>query len=314
MSEMILNEASAAPDAWTVEQASMALVDISKGMAALVSCGFTPAILRMQHQMHEIKVAVNGSLWDVLQHLRMSRQEMDATRFLQRLAQKMPLIVDLPASVVDRFHGCEPAAPHASNADALVLCAHLGGVAISLPTHPGWDVDRLTIHFLELLSDGAIVEATETVDNLARASHAVAILGRNRQRKLERLTLQTFWQERANVYPSLRFGLDVEDFIRTQGSNFGTVARRLADIDVSAANWQSTGGGVPIWTTDVTPESQSVLNSPTLRQTRCFRDANGASQLFDWHARFGSGGRIHLRFDPSDRSIEIGYIGPHLPL
>lgn len=36
--------------------------------------------------------------------------------------------------------------------------------------------------------------------------------------------------------------------------------------------------------------------------------------IFEWHARFGSGGRIHLRFDASIREVEIGYVGRHLPL
>ena len=39
----------------------------------------------------------------------------------------------------------------------------------------------------------------------------------------------------------------------------------------------------------------------------------GTRETFEWHARFGDG-RIHLRFDPQSREVEIGYIGPHLPL
>jgi hypothetical protein len=42
--------------------------------------------------------------------------------------------------------------------------------------------------------------------------------------------------------------------------------------------------------------------------------SQGTQKLFEWHARFGSSGRIHLRFDPSSYEVEIGYIGPHLPL
>ena len=34
-----------------------------------------------------------------------------------------------------------------------------------------------------------------------------------------------------------------------------------------------------------------------------------------WHARFGSKGRIHICFDPTNQEgVEIGYIGWHLPL
>ena len=64
----------------------------------------------------------------------------------------------------------------------------------------------------------------------------------------------------------------------------------------------------------VTPESTRVMRDPVLREARGFRSHRGTREIFEWHARFGSGGRIHLRFDPDSREVEIGYIGPHLPL
>lgn len=56
------------------------------------------------------------------------------------------------------------------------------------------------------------------------------------------------------------------------------------------------------------------MNNPTLKASRFFRNGAGVTELYEWHARFGSSGRIHLRFDAALRSIEIGYIGSHLPL
>ena len=63
----------------------------------------------------------------------------------------------------------------------------------------------------------------------------------------------------------------------------------------------------------MTPESARVMQNPALREARCFRSGRGTMVLFEWHARFGSGARIHLRFDARTREIEIGYIGVHLP-
>lgn len=51
-----------------------------------------------------------------------------------------------------------------------------------------------------------------------------------------------------------------------------------------------------------------------LRNFKVFRSARGGRGLFEWHARFGSDGRIHLRFTTPSREVETGYIGPHLPL
>ena len=48
-------------------------------------------------------------------------------------------------------------------------------------------------------------------------------------------------------------------------------------------------------------------------RARRFKSVNGEPMLFAWHARFGRGARIHLRFDARTRQIEIGYIGVHLP-
>ena len=55
------------------------------------------------------------------------------------------------------------------------------------------------------------------------------------------------------------------------------------------------------------------MSNPTLHEARRFRSGGGTRVLFEWHARFGSAARIHLRFDARTREIEIGYIGVHLP-
>ena len=85
------------------------------------------------------------------------------------------------------------------------------------------------------------------------------------------------------------------------------------ELDESAAKWREVGGTLPPWTCKVTPESSSLMNKPTLSEARRFRSHRDTRELFEWHARFGSNGRIHLRFDASSQEIEIGYIGPHLP-
>ena len=71
---------------------------------------------------------------------------------------------------------------------------------------------------------------------------------------------------------------------------------------------------MPQWGSNVTSESKSVMKTPKLRDARKFRSRKGSSELFMWHARFGNSGRIHLHFEASTYEVEIGYIGPHLPL
>ena len=95
---------------------------------------------------------------------------------------------------------------------------------------------------------------------------------------------------------------------------FNTVVNRLADLDAAARDWRQTRGSLPQWKTKVTPESGTVMNNPALSKARRFRSVSGQSAIFDWHARFGNNGRIHLRIDPATTTIEVGYIGKHLPL
>ena len=91
-----------------------------------------------------------------------------------------------------------------------------------------------------------------------------------------------------------------------------TLVNRLADLNAAAEEWLIAGGPAPPWKTLVTPESGQLMSNPTLREARRFRSGGGTRVLFEWHARFGSAARIHLRFDAQTREIEIGYIGVHL--
>ena len=117
------------------------------------------------------------------------------------------------------------------------------------------------------------------------------------------------------IRPHLLFGPDVEEQLPELNAGWlRTLVRRLSDLDKAAEEWPDTGGAAPRWRTLVTPESERVMNNPTLREARRFRASNGEQVLFHWHARFGSGARIHLRFDARTYEIEIGYIGVHLPL
>jgi hypothetical protein len=269
----------------------------------------------MRRPLYEIRCASDGSLFDVLQTLRSRRTERDATLFLLRLSQKVPLIAELPPAIVDRFRGCESIEPSAPDGEGLMLCAHVCGIAISLPLASCWDVDRLTVRFSEITDEGLLEEVSDDIDNLARATHAKSILERDRVGAHERLTKETFWETREVVFPLLKFGLDVEDHVRQlDPSIFETVMRRIDDLHRSVRDWKDLGGDAPHWRCKVTPESANTMANEGLRQARIFRDTAGSARLYEWHARFGSAGRIHIRFDGSTREIEIGYIGGHLPL
>lgn len=65
---------------------------------------------------------------------------------------------------------------------------------------------------------------------------------------------------------------------------------------------------------NVNGESETVRNTPRLREERIFRLPSGHKAFFEEHIKLSSGYRLHFFPDNIEKSIYIGYIGPHLKL
>lgn len=65
---------------------------------------------------------------------------------------------------------------------------------------------------------------------------------------------------------------------------------------------------------EVSGESSSVLNNPSLRKHREFWLPTGEKVLFENHIKLSKGVRIHFLCESSNRRVYVGYIGSHLPL
>lgn len=310
--EMVLNHASLSVGDPT------AAIDFLKGAMSgagqLVKEGVVRGVLRASRGAQEIYCAEGFSLFDVGQELRKSGAR-DEYRFFMRMVTKTPLLDGIGADDRQRFLGCETRDLPPEDGDPLLLCALTHAVAVGFPTHEDWDRDRVTVRFEELLPDGTFSPESEDVDHLARATHAAPICARHRQRFRAGLRPGELWKNRGAAFPDLAFGPDVENHLEELPAGlYHTVVNRLGELDAAAGDWRRVGGAAPPWTCKVTNESKSLRNDSRLAKRRRFRSRSGGRALFLWHARFGSAGRIHLRFDPSSREVEIGYIGGHLPL
>ena len=309
---MILNHASLAPTGW--RDALRFLPDLADGMAVLVQSGATQSTLRMSRSLHETYWPDERSLFDALREV-MRQGARDQSLFLMKLSEKAPLLSGLAPEVTDRFRMCEATTLPPDDGAPLVLCVVTDAICVGLPSEPVWDRDRLPVDFEELLPDGTFADAYEEIDNLTRSVHAGPIVDRHRTRLQHQCAnAGDLWNRRDQVFPHLTFGPDVEDHLAELNAGWlSTLVNRLADLDAAAEEWLIAGGPAPPWKTRVTPESERVMQNPTLREARRFRSGRGTMVLFEWHARFGSGARIHLRFDARTREIEVGYIGVHLP-
>ena len=312
MREMVLNHASLdSPDQHTAVDW---LKDLAIGMAQLVSKNISERSLRSSQYLYEIFCLPEWSLWDAILELQVGGAR-DEYLFLVRLSAKVPLLSDVGQDVKDRFRACEAKMLPTQDGEPLVLCAITDGISVGFPSDPIWDQNQVTVSFDELLPDGSIQEASESIDNLTRSVHVLPICEQHRADLRQFANSVALWESREEAFPNLVFGPDVEHNLTTLDSGaLQIVIKRLASLDESANEWCVQGGTIPPWKCNVSPESEQVRNNPKLINARYFRSDQGTQELFEWHARFGSSGRIHLRFDPSSYEVEIGYIGPHLPL
>ncbi len=313
---MVLNHASLSSGG--SREAVRWLSGMARGMAALLREGLAEPALRTARAPTELRSPEGWSLFDGYQGLRQAGLR-DEQAFFLRLTARTPLLAEVSEDVKNRFlaceaHDCDTRALTSEDGKPLVLCAVSHGIAISFPSEPVWRRNRFTVRFHELLPNEELAEAEEEVDNLAQVEDSGPILARHRKALSRRCSSGIeLWSHRQALYPHLMFGPDVEAQVeRMDAGLLSVVMNRLAQLNEAAGRWEA--GPAPSWPCKVTPESEKTMAKRRLRQARVFRSTRGTHEVFEWHARFGASGRIHLRFAAVERTVEIGYIGMHLPL
>ena len=311
MREMVLNHASLTAAGW--RDAVEWLRDAAEGMAAVVENGAAAPALRIFRTMDQIRCRDNRTLIQVYSELRRRGEARDhRMSLLERIDRAHFLLDGLGPEVEERLRGCKSTELATDEGAPLVLCAVTGAIAISVPSEPAWDRDRIPVEFIEL-EQGA--HRRVEIDNVARSVHARSVTERHRQRLRSQCSdTAQLWGGRAELFPHLTFGLDVEDHLaKLDLERPSTLVNRLADLDDTAAAWAVDGGATPPWRCEVKLESDSVKNNRRLSEKRRFRSADGSSFLYEMHVQLGGRRRIHLCFDARTHKIEIGYIGVHLP-
>ena len=308
MREMVLNHASlVSPDEHTC---LWWLQDLAVGMSILTSRRVVDRAIRSVVPPEEVWCLPGYSLRDAMYSLLSTAR--DEASFLLQLTTKAPLSVGLTAAAKDQFLACETVSLCPDDGEPLLICAIQDWITVSFPTRADWAQDTLTVRFRKLLEDDEWSQVEEAIDNLACAEHAIPICDRYHARVQSTLTPTQQWEQRNEMFPHLLFGLDVDSSVRKSGQ-LSTILQRLQRLNRDAAAWQKIGGPEPPWSSEVTSESVSTMNVPRLKAMRVFKSHDGTSKLFERHAKFGSM-RIHLIFDAASRNVEIGYIGPHLPV
>ena len=238
--------------------------------------------------------------------------ERDQRLFLQKISFKMTFDRDVGEAVKDRFI-LSDFHVRGREASGLGLSYLLGTVAVSLRSDEYWMRVRVPVqhcwleldesqHYMEVIAlniaDFAQVK-TVTDELLARA-----------QRELS-ATPRSLLDRFRECFPHVHFGLDVEaQLSQLPSDTFEPIIAKLIVLDGAVRDWRRAATELPSLP-KVHGESESTMQKYGDR--RRFRSSHGELETYQPHAMVGNRYRIHFRLDQPRRTLEIGYIGKHLP-
>lgn len=312
MVELCLNELSLPIDQGCALADADILSEMAQAVACLVNSQVTKPVLRSCLPLSTIEYRDKVSLHDAMVGVGNSSRFRDDMLLLRRIAQKVPCGEGCEEWVQERFSRCE-ARVDGREAVGLLWAGIADFLSISFLRGSRWDRDLIEFSFLEIDSNSDIADSVVAVRNICTVRHANREVSNARLEKMESTNTVSFWAQRCEIFPGLDFGMDVKAHIGSIDEGiFRTVLRKLNLLNQAAIEWIDTGGAHPPWKTEVSPESERAKGYDRVIAERTFKDASGASKFFEWHARYGSAGRIHLIADRGSMKIVIGYIGPHL--
>ncbi|WP_032936024.1 hypothetical protein [Mesorhizobium sp. WSM3626] len=315
MADYVLNRASVSARFDSLQAAQVEFLELAKALAALDDEAEAlpafrsyndPWLILLVDQPHAAL-----SMGDVA-HSLYAIGEHEAAEYFDALQRMAPADSDLEEAEIEAVLRLEP--QHAAQdheacfgraveaAPDAMLCAVTGDLLVGLSRQGHWNVDHLAF------KSG---DKDYHLDHLSNSAHAIAIRDRRTQDMMRALTARDLWESRGRLFPNLKFGIEVEgQLARFDGGLIPLLFRRFADLDRRAAIWKDTSL-FPDHRPRIKPESDPTMAQYALQ--RRFRNAQGQSTTYEEHIYVDSLYRIHLLKLAADQTIEIGYVGRHLP-
>lgn len=318
MSDYVLNGATIAEPYLELVDARTDMANLLRGLALLDVDSVELPSLRMNFDPWLKPIlrdngAASVSLGELV-HGFYGTVDHDLAAFFDALNRSVPADATLTNTAIEVILRLSPDAPVlgyeetfpsvlAAGVDALI-CAVMNFVLIGLRRSDLWRFDTLGF------SSG---DDVYILDHVAGPAHAEAIRARRLARLREELKPRSFWGMRSRVFPSLLFGLDVEN----QLEKFNTTLlpllfRRLVELDERSSQWRLSE-------TANFPEGNTQINGETARtmkryaDDRRFRGYDGVMRTFEDHMWIDRTHRIHLIRNTIQKTVEVGYVGRHLP-
>ncbi|MDD9863373.1 MAG: hypothetical protein OXU54_02180 [Gammaproteobacteria bacterium] len=306
---LVFNELSMDKTAPSLHDARERMTSVSQAVAKLAA-GRTVSLVAVE--CFDIYGALLAEGYTLSQWLGDRDVDRDRRNYLRTILTKLHLDKDVSEAVRDRFSLSEF---HSRNREArgLGLAYLLDTAALSLPSEEYWRQANIGLRHIWLESDGTERKQDIEVINLSEMEHVQFVADAINKKSRERLRERPGAADRklADSFPHLEFGLDVKkQVIALPNDIWPCVVTKLTVLDGAVRDWRRSGAQEPVLP-EVHPESQATMRRYGHR--RNFKGASGREESFPLHAMLGSSYRIHFRIVKKDKTLEIGYIGEHLP-
>lgn len=318
MSEYVFNTASNVPERTSPTDGRALTITLLETLAALDAIADGPARpLKLPAQPWELTISrtlagAEGSLGEYASTLYDAADTYPLAVYFDALQSHAPAVSELEESVIDAILRIQPTAAADGFEDIYpaiceagfdaMQCVVTGGTLLSLNRDP-WIFSHVRFE-----CDGRPAE----LGHACRPAHVDDLSLVERDRARHRMTRQNFAATRRRAFPALLWGTDVDSQMETFPAEYLTLAfSRLAALDDIVRRWRATGLAEPDLGSLVF-RNETALTMDNYGNDRRFRSSTGEMRTYEKHVWIDQGNRLHFIMDTASKSIEVGYLGPHL--
>ena len=318
MSEYVFNEASNLPDRTTAADGQTLAITLIRTLVELDTlsdrdnCPLKLPALPWNLAISREEDGTVRSLGEIANDLYDSHETRPLAVFFDALQSQAPAIAALDDATVDAILRIQPTAPVEgfeavypaiceAGYDAM-QCVVTGGTLVSFDRDP-WRFAHVLFE-----CDGRLAE----LGHASRPEHVEDLSLADRLEARRRMTRQNFAAVRRRAFPCLVWGTEVDRQMETFPAEYLAVAfSRLAALDDIVRRWQASGSAEPE-TGNLVFRAESSLTMDNYGDQRRHRSSTGEIRTYEQHVWIDRGNRLHFILDRAARTLEVGYLGPHL--
>lgn len=310
----------------TIEGADQAVPDFLKICIQSKNAGLSPVLVdeTVDPSWFRLELAKNYFWQDwYRQHKESGNKEM--IRAFLSMATQSPFFsmsdMEEGADLLEvSFHG-------SSDCSALWAAVWHQAPLTSFPSRACWTTSPILVKTDRLeIASGDILSSEEHLRNF----YSLSVLEQDLPRLLEQRNAlvnsgKTLYENRGELFPNVIFCGKTQQQLNAWSASstlLNQIKESLTVLDLFVSRWKN--GEFPYYSNEalrgiglnykVSGEKETVRNTPKLRTERIFWLPSGHQAFFEDHIKLTHGYRLHFYADNHEKTIYVGYIGPHLKL